>query len=61
MSKLKAQTVAVFSYADPVTSLFLSVFLLQEEMTLFAFIGAVLIIGSAVFSVMGEQKSSSPN
>lgn len=61
MSKLKAQTVAVFSYADPVTSLFLSVFLLHEEMTLFAFIGAVLIIGSAVFSVMGEQKSSSPN
>ncbi len=44
--RLKAQTIAVLSYIDPVESVLLSVFFLKEPMTLTTFIGAVLILGA---------------
>lgn len=56
MSGLRTQTVAIFSYVDPVTALFLSFFLLHEKITLYGIIGAVLMIGSAIISVTGRQK-----
>ena len=48
--RLKAQSVAVLSYIDPVSALFLSVLLLGERLTPYGMIGAVLIIGSALVS-----------
>ena len=53
---LRTQTVAIFSYVDPVTALFLSFFFLNEKVTVYGLIGAFLMIGSAVLSVTGEQK-----
>ena len=50
MEKLRAQSVAVLSYLDPVFALILSAAILEERMTVFGIIGAVLIIGSAITS-----------
>lgn len=47
---LKTQTVALFSYIDPVTALILSALILSQPMSIWGIIGAVLIIGAAVFS-----------
>lgn len=52
MSKLKAQSVAILSYIDPVSALILSTVILHESLTIFGIIGAILIIGSAIFSEM---------
>ena len=50
MDGLKAQSVAIFSYADPVFALLLSALVLREPLTLPALLGAVMIIGSALLS-----------
>lgn len=50
MGKLKAQSVAILSYIDPVSALILSAVILHENLTVYGIIGAVLIIGSAVLS-----------
>lgn len=47
---LKAQTVALFSYLDPVVALFLSAAVLKEPMSFLSILGAVLILGSALFA-----------
>ena len=50
MAGLRAQTIAIFSYIDPVTALILSVLILGEPFNAGGAIGAVLIIGAAVIS-----------
>ncbi|MCR5222244.1 MAG: DMT family transporter [Lachnospiraceae bacterium] len=50
MDGLNVQTIAVFSYIDPVSALLFSAFLLREHLSITGIIGAVLIIGSALFS-----------
>lgn len=50
MGNLKANTVALFSYIDPVLAILLSAFLLNEPLTLTGIIGAVMILGSAYIS-----------
>ena len=50
MVSLPAQTIAVFSYADPVTAVILSALFLKEPMTGWQIFGAVLIIGASVLS-----------
>ena len=50
IANLKAQTVAIFSYIDPVVAILLSALLLKEKMGVFEIIGAVLILGSTLFS-----------
>ena len=52
MDSLRMQTVAIFSYLDPITALFLSALILHERLTVFGIIGAVLILGSAIISEM---------
>lgn len=47
---LPARTCALLSYVDPVTAVLLSALLLHEGMSVFAVIGAVLILGAAVYS-----------
>jgi drug/metabolite transporter (DMT)-like permease len=58
MDGLKVQTIAVFSYIDPVSALLFSAFLLREHLSVISIIGAVLIIGSAMISELkvGKEK-----
>ena len=56
VNKLPAQSVAVLSYIDPVSSLFFSALLLHERLTAFGLLGAVLIFGSALVSELGGKR-----
>lgn len=49
MSGLKAQTVALYSYLDPILAIILSLLVLKEPMTLARSIGSILVLGSAFF------------
>lgn len=49
MAALRAQTVALYSYIDPILAIVLSMLLLQEPMSLSAGIGAVMILSAAFF------------
>ena len=57
LDKIKASTVAVLSYIDPVVAVILSAILLKESMTVFGIIGAVLIIGSAIVSELPQKEN----
>ncbi len=50
MDGLRAQSVAILSYIDPVSALLFSAFLLKEPLNIVGIIGAIMIIGSAVIS-----------
>jgi drug/metabolite transporter (DMT)-like permease len=54
--KLSAQTVAIFSYIDPVVAILLSALFLQEPMTVWGWVGAVLILGSTLVSELSATK-----
>ena len=47
MDHLKAHTVALFSYIDPVLAIVLSMLVLREPMSILSGIGAVMILGAA--------------
>lgn len=47
MEVLKAHTVALFSYIDPILAIVLSMVVLQEPMSILSGIGAVMILGAA--------------
>lgn len=47
---LKAQTVAAFSYIDPVTAILLSTLILDEKMGFAEILGAILILSSTLIS-----------
>ncbi len=50
MDGLKAQSVALLSYIDPVAALLFSAIILMEPLNVVGMVGAILIIGSAVMS-----------
>lgn len=54
MGQLPAQTVAIFSYLDPVVAILLSAALLKEPLDWSGIVGAVLILGSALGSEFTE-------
>lgn len=56
MNDLKAQTVALFSYIDPIVAIILSALFLKEPMTLYSAIGAVLVLGATMISELPEKK-----
>ncbi len=56
MKGLKAQSVAVLSYIDPVFALILSSIVLGEKLSAFGIFGAVLVIGSAIVSEVSFKK-----
>ncbi|GAA4838396.1 DMT family transporter [Paenibacillus vulneris] len=58
MSGLKAQSVAVLSYIDPLTSLFISVLVIGEKMTLLQLAGAALLLGSTLLSETSRGKKT---
>lgn len=55
---LKAQTIAVFSYIDPVVAIILSAVILKEHVGMTEFIGAVLILGSTLAGELIETKKT---
>lgn len=50
LKDLKSQTVALYSYIDPVVSVFLAVIILNEDMNLTKTVGALLILGAAMIN-----------
>ena len=52
IKELPAQTVAIFSYIDPILAVLLSAFLLKESMDMLSISGAILILGSTFVSEM---------
>ena len=56
MDGLKAQSVAILSYIDPVSALLFSALLLREPLSLPGMIGAAMIIGSAVISELPGRR-----
>jgi RarD protein len=56
LKDLKAQTVAIFGYIDPIVAIILSALLLKENMGLYGVIGAVLVLGSTFISEMPEKE-----
>ena len=48
--RIPAQTISLFSYADPLVAVLISVFLLSEPISIYGIIGSVLIILSAIVS-----------
>ena len=57
MDGLKVQSIAVFSYIDPVSALLFSALLLREPLTVMNAIGAVMIIGAALASEMQQPEN----
>ena len=60
MDGLRAQTVALLSYIDPVTAIVLSALILHEKMTVFGVLGAVLVLGSTIVSELWTPKEKQP-
>ena len=58
MDGLRTQTVALFSYIDPVAALILSALVLHESMSWLGVLGAALILGSAAFGEMESLRKS---
>lgn len=55
LQRLPAQSAALISYVDPVSALFFSAVFLHEQMTALQLLGAVLILGGAVFGETAGQ------
>ncbi len=60
MSSLGAQTVALFSYIDPIVAIILSAVVLRENIGIMGYIGAVLVLGSTLYSELPEKKKELP-
>ena len=56
MDGLKAQSVALLSYIDPVSALLFSAIFLNEPLSIYGIIGAIMIIGSAMISEMPSSR-----
>ena len=50
IGRLPSQTIAIFSYIDPVVAVLLSALFLKEPMGIWSIVGAVLILGSTLIS-----------
>lgn len=57
IEKLNTQTVAIFSYIDPIVAIILSAVILNEKMSVFGIVGAVLILGSTMVSEITFKKT----
>ena len=57
IKNVNAQTAAILSYLDPVLSIVLSALILQERLDMLSIIGAILILGSALYSELPIHKN----
>lgn len=56
MNELPVQTVAIFSYIDPIVAILLSALLLKEPLGIGGIIGAVLVLGSTLLSELPQKE-----
>jgi len=56
MTSLSGQTVAIFSYIDPIVAIILSALFLREPMTVAGVIGAVMILSAALAGELPEKE-----
>jgi len=59
IQQLRAQSVAIFGYLEPLSALALAALMLHERLTLIQLLGAVLILGGAIFGEFFRHKSLS--
>lgn len=57
MKMLKAQTVAVLSYTDPISAILMSALFLGEKLTLLQIFGGILILGATLMSEAYDRKN----
>lgn len=57
INHIKAQTVAIYSYIDPIVAIILSAIFLKQELTVNSIIGAVLILGATLISEINFKKT----
>ena len=57
VSRLKAETVAIMTYIDPVVALSLSYFVLKEKTTNMQILGAIMILGSTLINQISIRNS----
>lgn len=57
MKNLKAQTIALFSYIDPVVAIILSAVLLRERMGIGEIVGAILVLSATIISEIPEKSN----
>jgi len=58
LNKLDTQYVALFSYLDPITAVFLSFLVFGENMNFYMIVGALLILGSSfLFEAIGKKEN----
>lgn len=55
IKELKAHTIAIFSYIDPIVAIFLSIIILREKPDIFTIIGGALILGSTLASELSSH------
>ena len=58
IQKIPAQSVAIFSYLDPLSALLFSALLLNERLSILQVAGAALILGGAIFAELFQRKTS---
>lgn len=56
LQKLKAQTIGVFSYIDPISAVIMAAIILNESMSVAQIIGGIFILGSTLLSEIAEKK-----
>ncbi|SFI98898.1 rarD protein [Terrisporobacter glycolicus] len=59
IQKIESQTVAIYSYVDPISAIFMSAIILNESMSLLQIIGGILILGSTFISEVYSNKIKS--
>lgn len=59
IQKIESQTVAIYSYVDPIFAIFMSAIVLNESMSLLQIIGGILILGSTFISEVYSNKIKS--
>ena len=54
---IPSDSVAFFSYADPIVAVIISVFFLGEKFSVYTLIGGIMIIGAAIVAELPEKES----
>ena len=54
IQELKAHTIAIFSYIDPIVAILLSTLILRENPDVFTVIGGIMILGSTLISELSS-------
>ena len=55
MKELEAQTIAIFSYIDPIVAILLSALFLKEPLGIGGIAGAIMVLGAALLSELPDK------